>query len=93
MESARVIEDLDYSENVVVAGTEVVVQDQDTGEQRTFWILGQGDSVQNGNVINYQAPLGQVLVGKRPGDVVLFTTGSTTERLEVLSVKRRLPDD
>lgn len=91
MESARAIEDLHFPDDTVVVGTEVAVRDLASGEERTFWLLGQGDSAQDPNVINYLAPVGQALVGKRPGEVAQFETGAGTQRLEVVSVRRRLP--
>ncbi|MDI9586463.1 MAG: GreA/GreB family elongation factor [Acidobacteriota bacterium] len=91
MESARAIEDLHFPDDTVVVGTEVAVRDLDSGEERTFWLLGQGDSAQDPNVINYLAPVGQALVGKRAGEVAQFETGAGTQRLEVVSVRRRLP--
>lgn len=91
MESAKAIEDLHFPDDTVVAGTEVTVRDVETLEERTFWLLGQGDSAQDPNIINYLAPLGQVLVGKRVGEVAIFTAGESVQRLEILAVKRRLP--
>ncbi len=91
MESARVIDDIRFPPDTVVAGTQVRVRDLSDGSERNIWLLGQGDSVQDNSVINYLAPLGQALVGKKAGDVVELNTGASPQRLEVLSVERRLP--
>lgn len=91
MEFARVIEDLHFPDDTAAVGTEVVVRDLESGDEQTFWLLGHGDSVQDRHVINYRAPLGQALVGKRPGDVVEFDANDHTQRLEVLAVRKRLP--
>ena len=89
-ENARVIEDLYFPEDTAAVGTEVVVRDLSDQSEQAFWLLGQGDSIQDGNVINYLAPLGQALVGKRPGDTIEFDANGQGQRLEVLSVRRRL---
>lgn len=91
MENARVIEDIPFPEGVVVVGTEVTVKDLDTGAEHVYWVLGQGDSVHGPGVINYQAPLGQSLVGKRVGDTVDAGSQGTPLRLEVLAIRKRLP--
>lgn len=91
METARVIEDMPFPEGTVVAGTEVVVRELTTGSEQTIWLLGQGDSVQDNHVINYKAPLGQALVGKRPGQVAEMDAADGVQRYEVVSVTRRLP--
>lgn len=91
MEYARIIEDLHFPDDTAAAGTEVVVRDLESGGEQTFWLLGHGDSVQDKHVINYRAPLGQALVGKRPGDIVEFDANDHTQRLEVLAIRKRLP--
>jgi transcription elongation factor GreA len=91
METARVIEDMAFPDNTVVAGTEVTVRDLADGVERVIWILGQGDSTQDTHVINYKAPLGQTLAGKRPGQVAEMDTADGVQRLEIVSIARRLP--
>jgi transcription elongation factor GreA len=91
METARVIEEMAFPDGTVVAGTEVVVRDLAGGAERVIWILGQGDSTQDTHVINYKAPLGQALVGRRPGQVAEMDTADGVQRLEILAVTRRLP--
>ena len=91
MDNASVIEDLHFPEGVVAVGTEVVIRDLSDNHARTLWLLGRGDSVQDKHVINYRAPLGQALVGKKPGDIVDFEANGENQRLEIVSVEGRLP--
>ena len=91
MEGARVIEDVHFPDEVVTAGTEVSVRDLTDHTERTYWILGYGDSVQDSHVINYRAPLGQGLVGKRAGDIAELDANGSIQRLEVVGIRRRLP--
>ncbi|MCE5215847.1 GreA/GreB family elongation factor [bacterium] len=92
MEHARVIEDQHFPPNTVVVGTEVVIRSLADRVERTLWLLGQGDSVQDASVINYLAPLGQAIIGKHVGDVADFEAeGAVPQRLEIMSIKRRLP--
>jgi len=91
METARVIEDIEFPTDTVTVGTEVTVRDTADGTEHTFWLLGQGDSTQDPNVINYQAPVGQALIGKRVGEVADFDTDNGGESLQVISLRKRLP--
>jgi len=91
MENAQIIEDIDFPHDRVTVGTEVMVRDLASNAERTFWLLGQGDSAQDPNVINYLAPVGQALVGKMAGDVVQFEANGDTQSLEVISLTSKLP--
>jgi transcription elongation factor GreA len=91
MENARVIEDQNFPPDTIVAGTEVTLKNLDDGTERVLWLLGQGDSVQDTHVINYLAPLGQALIGKKVGDVVEVDTNGNIQRLQVLAIVPRLP--
>lgn len=91
MENARIIEDQRFPPDTVVAGTEVTVKDLADGTERVFWLLGQGDSVQDTHVINYLAPVGQALIGKHVGDIVEFEANGSVQRLQVLSIVPKLP--
>lgn len=91
MEYARVIEDTRFPENTAVVGTEVLLRNLADNSEQTVWLLGQGDSVQDPHVINYRAPLGQALVGKKIGEVADYEAEGVRHRLQVVSLKRRLP--
>ncbi len=88
---ARVIEDLPVAGDRAAPGTEVTLCDLTTGEERTVWILGHDDAYHGPEVINYRAPLGQALVGRRPGEEVTVELGGDTLTYRIVAVRKRLP--
>jgi len=88
---AKAIEDLTIEEGVAGPGTEVATRDLVTGHEESFWILGEGDSFHGPHVITYSAPLGMALRGKRAGDVLTAAVHGVEHRLEILSVRKKLP--
>ena len=61
----------------------------DDGEERVFWILGEGDRTMGEDVVSYRAPLGGMLLGKKVGGEV----GPLEEKLyRVVAIRKRLPE-
>ncbi len=91
MERARFLEDLEHRDGVALPGCEVTLRDTLLDEERTIWLLGEGDSYLADHAVSYLAPLGQAILGAKQGDRVTFDLGETTSTLEILRVERRLP--
>jgi transcription elongation GreA/GreB family factor len=87
---ARFVDDVEYRDGVVGLGTEVVLEGDDQ-ELRTYWILGEDEHHLGGNVVSFQAPVGQVLMGRSIGDELELGEGAQRRRWRVVSVERRLP--
>ncbi|MFH1679364.1 MAG: GreA/GreB family elongation factor [Candidatus Eisenbacteria bacterium] len=84
---ARAIEEIEVREDEAGPGTEVDLV-SDSGETRTYWILGEGDRDFSGEVVSYRAPLGGLLLGKRVGDEV----GPIMDRtFRIVAIRKRLP--
>lgn len=91
IQSAQFIEDLEREEGVIRPGVEVTYRDSARDGERTIWLLGEGDAHWGPDVVSYRAPLGQAIVGKREGDSVDMTLGAETSRIEIVSVRVKLP--
>lgn len=65
---ARIIKPESIDTGRVGFGTRVVVLDISDNKQREFVILGPWESDPSAGIINYQAPLGQSFVGRRPAE-------------------------
>jgi transcription elongation GreA/GreB family factor len=71
----------------VSIGTVVTVKDLADGNAETYTILGAWDSDPARHVISYLAAIGQVLLGKKPGEQVDLPTEHGTRQVEVVSIE------
>jgi transcription elongation factor GreA len=92
LREAKIIDELPLPAGRVAPGTEVMVEDLNTGALRTFWILGEGDDVLAPEVISYTAPLGRALLGKKVGEQIRLPGEETLHQYAVRSIAPRLPD-
>ena len=84
---AKLIEDQEIPDDIAAPGTRVEVTWIDDGQAASYRILGPWDCVEE-DVINYRAPLGLAVLGKRAGTEVSFETPAGTRRLRIDSVER-----
>lgn len=78
----------------VNVGTIVAVKDLDTGEGKSFTILGAWDSDPVTGVVSYLTPLARALLQKTIGDVVELPTGEeddTTHKVRIESISAYVP--
>ncbi len=77
-------EEVDTSK--VSIGSIVTLSDPASGATETYSILGAWDSIPEEGVVSYQAAIGQVLLGKPPGDTIDLPTetGSRSVRIEAI---------
>lgn len=86
--SARVIDvaKLQPSQRVVF-GTTVVVENTETGEERTWRIVGERESDIANGLISYKAPVAKAMIGRNEGDEVVVPAPSGTQHWEILEVR------
>ena len=65
----------------------VAVNDLTTPETLAYHVVGAWDSDPERHVISYQTAIGQVLLGKKPGDMVELPTESGTRLVKVLAIE------
>ena len=86
LESAVVIDDAAGQEGVVETGSVVTLRyegDDDTEQ----YLIGSIEERREGlSVISPNSPLGQALLGKRPGDTVSYEAPSGTLRVEIVAL-------
>lgn len=68
-------------------GSQVVVQDEKTGERESYSLVF-GDSVEfeEGHV-SMSSPIGKTLVGRSVGETVVLKLPATTRRLKIIELK------
>lgn len=70
----------------VKLGSEVTVQNQD-GEKEHYIIVGSAEANPSEGKISNESPVGNVLLGKRPGDEVEVRTPGGVFKLKILTIE------
>jgi transcription elongation factor GreA len=81
---AEVVRPSDFPEDIVTLLKRVKIKDVDSGEVEEYIILGDGDTDLELNIISYQSPLANCLIGHKKGEVVAAELPGGTRNLEVL---------
>jgi transcription elongation factor GreA len=71
----------------VVFGTTVVLEDADSGDQRTYRIVGETESDVDNGKISFRSPMGGAIIGKSVGDEVVVPTPQGPRRWEIVDVQ------
>ncbi len=71
----------------VVFGATVELEDEDSGEQVTYQIVGEDEADLKLGLINVSSPIARALIGKEEGDIAEFQAPGGTRRFEVVAVK------
>jgi transcription elongation factor GreA len=71
----------------VVFGATVQLEDEDTGEQVTYQIVGEDEADIKAGRINIGSPIARALIGKEEGDTAEFQAPGGVRRFEVVSVR------
>lgn len=69
-------------------GNIVTLKDEKDGSEVTYTLLGAWDGDPENYIISYLTPLGKSMLGKRIGDVVSVTVGSTENKLTITDITR-----
>jgi transcription elongation GreA/GreB family factor len=75
--------------DAVTVGTRVRLRDAE-GREVSYALLGPADADVSRHVINYQTPLGQSLMGRKPGDTVTLEMGEDRHVYHVLGIESAL---
>jgi len=77
---------LSVSERVVF-GTTVVIENTDTGDTRTWRIVGEHEADVSQGKISYKAPVARAVIGRSEGDEVVIPTPGGEQRWEIVEVR------
>ncbi len=84
---ARVITRELASADHVTVGSRVRVRNVESGEERSIAFLGPWDARPAEDILAYNAPLGEVFMGREVGDVVTYKGGSQERRWKILAIE------
>lgn len=85
---AEVIDPAKFS-GAIKFGATVALVDEDSGEEKTFQIVGETEANIEKNLLNIRSPLARALIGKDEGDSVDVVTPGGKRSYEIISIKYR----
>lgn len=75
-----------HAEGRVVFGATVNIEDLDSGDNKTYQIVGEDEADIKGGKISIGSPIARALIGKSAGDVAEVSAPSGIKEYEVLDV-------
>lgn len=81
----EIIEDAPKNSNRIGLGSVVAIKDLETQEEETYTITGTTEADPINNKISNISPLGEALIGKKPGDIV-DVKARVAYKVEVLKI-------
>ena len=84
---SQVIDPTSLSGDIVRFGATVTIEDSDSGEEKTYTIVGEHEADIKLGRISIGAPVARALIGKSVGDEVEVTTPKGKRGFEIVDVK------
>ncbi len=89
MARAQIIDVSKLSGKNVKFGATVKLQDEDSGEKRTYKIVGEDEADVRAGKVSITSPVARALIGKEKGDVVEVSAPGGVKAFEILKVEWR----
>jgi regulator of nucleoside diphosphate kinase len=86
LETANVVASDAMPPDVVTMNTQVVLQDETSGERRVLRVVFPGDADPSAGLVSVLEPLGLQLLGAAPGQVLECTLGAGMHRFRIEQV-------
>ena len=83
---AQVVDPSTIKSDKVVFGATVIVEDQSSGKQTTYQIVGVDEADIKGGKVGITSPIARALIGKAPGDEVVVLAPKGEIRYDVIKV-------
>ncbi len=84
---AQVIDPKTLQSERVVFGATVVIADVETGDEKTFQIVGEPESDVDKGLISVQSPMARALIGKEVGDETRIPGKGGPRKVEIVDLK------
>ncbi len=84
--NAKIVDPSELEHSRVSFGSTVTLEDLDTGEEKTYTIVGGCESNPNLGLISFNSPLAKQLLGKEEGDEVKVVLPGGTKDYEIIDV-------
>lgn len=87
LSAAQIIDPADlHADGRVVFGATVALEDEDTGDQVSYQIVGEDEADIKLGLVNINSPIARALIGKEVGDVAEVQAPGGLRRWEVIRV-------
>ena len=86
---AQIIDIARLSGKNVKFGATVKLQDEDSGEKRTYKIVGEDEADVRAGKVSITSPVARALIGKEKGDIVEVSAPGGVKAFEILKVEWR----
>ena len=83
---ANIVRKEDLPADIVTLGKRVRVKDVESGDEKEYTILGDGETDIDRGIISYQTPVAKALMSHKKGDVVDVQLPRGLKQFEVLEV-------
>ena len=84
LKNATVVEDK-HGDHAVIGST--VTVEKDSGEERTFMIVGSAESDMKSGKISNRSPIGAAVLGKKKGESFSFNAPVGIQKYKVINIK------
>lgn len=71
----------------IIFGATVQLADADSGEERTYQIVGEDEADVKSGLLSFNSPIAKALIGKAEGDLVQVSTPQGVREFEVVGVR------
>ena len=88
--NSTIIDPKDLTDDRVVFGTTVTIEDMETKEVMKYQLVGPLESDITENKISVTSPIGKALIGKETGDEVKVNTPGGTREIEIVDISIEL---
>jgi transcription elongation factor GreA len=83
---ARVIKDSEIDTDKVCVGSTVTLRDKDAGQTRIYTLVGSAEADPTRSRLSNESPVGQAIIGKRVGDVVVVPVPLGALKYEIVAI-------
>jgi len=84
---ARIVRKEDLPADIVTLGKRVKIKDAESGDERQYTILGEGETDIDRGIISYQSPLAKALISHKQGEVVEVNLPRGVKHYEIVAIE------
>ncbi|MDH3215347.1 MAG: transcription elongation factor GreA [Candidatus Krumholzibacteria bacterium] len=84
---ARIVRKEDLPAGIITLGKRVNIKEVDSGDEREYTILGEGETDIDRGIISYQSPLAKALISHKKGEVVDVKLPRGRKKFKILEVE------
>ena len=84
---ARIVHKEELPPDIITLGKRIKIKDVNTGDERAYTILGEGETDIDKGIISYQSPLAKALISHKQGEIVDVKLPRGMKKFEILEIE------